>query len=456
MTDTVLTEGHTVSIKAIANPQVRFDKWTFISGSVRGLNLDSSINLITVYKSSSLRADFIGLGSLYISGVHDSAKIFINPTEAWDGVYMRTGPGLIAPLDADYYTVRVMDKNTRKQDYAVSILQGNPDTLKWMGYAPKPWSWKSLAQILDTNQIYHRNNVISPILQDLNADGLNDLRIVSEDGIGFDFLNTAGKFVFASSYSLPINGIQSVKKIYNPVLKKYDYVFALYSGAILKTNSKFQNLDTLILVDSMLTGLTIIKTNPDSIPDFMIGYKDGSMRILESVHSKNWTQRAVLNRDSTVLRIGVNVSPMVVDVTGDLLSDLLLLQENGTIDIYAQDSSGRYRYHSVLSEGGNLFEKPNNNIGYLDYDSLGLPTLFITDDKGFVYSLKAKLKGDVNDDGRVDLLDLQQLGIYWGKKSTDVTWKASVNIHCTKPNNRIQEINLLDLQVLSSQWGMTP
>ena len=87
-------------------------------------------------------------------------------------------------------------------------------------------------------------------------------------------------------------------------------------------------------------------------------------------------------------------------------------------------------------------------------DANTLPFIVISDNNGKIYKSSAILKSDINNDGIVDILDLQKMAMLWGIYSDNADWDGAINLELNPAVNGLQVIDILDLQVLGKCWGI--
>jgi hypothetical protein len=185
------------------------------------------------------------------------------------------------------------------------------------------------------------------------------------------------------------------------------------------------------------------------------GYSNGNVRCVYETSPNVRTSLPVRLAGGQLLDVGDDANIAALDLTGDSRPELLIANSTGAAEAFTLSAADTLRSLGKIPAGGmplagagGLFLAPT--IG-----SPGeLPGLVFSDGNGAIFRAGGILRGDINGDGTVDVLDLQQLGIHWGQRSADAAWLASANLQVDSAPSDPQIINVLDLQVLGMCWGM--
>jgi hypothetical protein len=235
-----------------------------------------------------------------------------------------------------------------------------------------------------------------------------------------------------------------------------EIIFGLNTGLIFSTDLDGANSKTLYTAPSGLTGLDLTDMNNDGLPDILMGFADGSMKIAQSTGNLTWSiPVSVVTPGDSTISAGASAVPLSLDLAGKGLSDIMCGNGNGDVAWFGNNGSSKFAAKGPVNSGGlPLRLKPAISLAAGYPDGPSLPFVTMTDDSGYVYKAQAVLYGDINNDGVADILDLQQIGMHWGMIDTDPLWDGRVNLNITPGTGSVQTIDILDLQVLGRNWGL--
>jgi hypothetical protein len=186
-----------------------------------------------------------------------------------------------------------------------------------------------------------------------------------------------------------------------------------------------------------------------------LGFSNGTLQYAMISSDGTLTTKAVKNKNGLLADVGNDADVTVIDLTGDGKNELLVGNSVGNVQIFTMKTTDTVQTSTVVSIGGMPFGQNGRVFLSSTYgiDTIP-PSIVYSDVNGKIYRSSSGLRGDITGDGTVDILDLQQLGIYWGKRSTDATWLGATNLTATPVSSGPQVINVLDLQVLGNCWGL--
>jgi hypothetical protein len=186
-----------------------------------------------------------------------------------------------------------------------------------------------------------------------------------------------------------------------------------------------------------------------------IGLSDGTLQYATISVDGVPNIKSVRNKNGQLADVGNDADVTVIDLTGDGKNELLVGNSVGNVQMFTMKTADTVQTSAVVSIGGMPFGQNGRVFLSSTYGIDTLPPAIVYSDvNGKIYRSSSGLRGDITGDGTVDILDLQQLGIYWGKRSTDATWLGATNLTATPVSSGPQVINVLDLQVLGNCWGL--
>jgi hypothetical protein len=144
-----------------------------------------------------------------------------------------------------------------------------------------------------------------------------------------------------------------------------------------------------------------------------------------------------------------------MELNGKGLPDIMCGNGNGDVSWFSNNGSLKFTAMGSVNSGGmplKLKSVQSLSAGYPDGQLL--PYAVMTDDSGYVYKSQSILCGDISNDGIVDILDLQQIGMHWGMTDVNPSWDGKVNLNLTPVTGTTQTIDILDLQALGKNWGL--
>jgi subtilisin family serine protease len=414
------------------------------------LSVDSTI---TIHVSAPLP------GRILIRGVSSNAVTRLNATSGWPGVPVLTGSGLISNLKNGTYSFSISETGYKTVYYYGTVASGLVDTITFIQHTATPVMFSSALSLHTTSGVLNAGGLVSVVIDDADNDRKRDVIYTGIDG---KIYMCKGNGVSFSDPSLIYSGTPG-----RNALRCIDYNNDGFNDLLMfnvngtvwlcrgKENGQFQNDTVLFTMNTQgCTGMDIAQQANGNIA-FYTGFSDGTIHYLTLANDGSQQISIVRERNGQPVDVGNDADVSVSDLSGDGSVELIAGNSSGVVKVFTLKSADTVAGSFIFSTGGipaglNGRVSLSSSIGA---DST-LSWIVFSDNSGAIYRSIAGVRGDVTDDGKVDVLDLQQLGIHWGKRSTEVGWTPSVNLSSGEPVTGSQIINVLDLQVLGSSWGL--
>ncbi len=414
------------------------------------LTIDSTI---TIHVSAPLP------GQILIRGVSPTAITGINATSSWPGVPVLTGPGLITNLKNGTYSFSISENGYKRMYYYGTIADGQTDTITFGQHNATPKMFSSALPLQTTSGALNAGGLVSVIIDDADNDKKRDIVYTGTDGKIYICKGNGVSFSDPALIYAGFSGRNTIRCIdwNNDGLN--DLLLFNVNGTVWlcrgKENGELQS-DTVLFTMSTpgCTGMDIVRQTDGNVA-FYTGFSDGTVRYLVLGSDGSQQTSIVRDRSSQPVDVGNDADISVFDISGDGNMELLSGNSSGVVKVFTMKSADTATGSFIFAPGG----IPTGKNGRVSLSSSigndsSLSVIIFADNNGGVYRSRAEIRGDVTGDGTVDVLDLQQMGIHWGKRSTEVGWTPSVNLSAGDPAAGPQIINVLDLQVLGNSWGL--
>jgi subtilisin family serine protease len=398
-------------------------------------------------------------GRIFVRGVSPSAVTRINATSAWSGYPVLTGPGYITNLKNGTYSLSISESGYKTVYYYGTITDGRIDTITFSQRTTFPVMFSSALPLQTTSGALNAGGLVSVIIDDVDNDKKRDIAYTGTNGKIYICKGNGTTFDPPALLYSGFSGRNTLRCIdwNNDGLN--DLLLCNINGTVWlcrgKADGQLQSDTTLFYLKSLgCTGMDIVQQSNGTIA-FYTGFSDGTVQYLTITNDGTQQVSIVRDKNGQPLDVGNDADVSVFDFYDDGKMELLAGNSNGTVKVFNMKSVDTVSGSFVFSMGG----IPSGQNGRTSISSgIGsdatLSMIVISDNNGAIYRSTTGVRGDVTEDGKVDVLDLQQLGIHWGKRSTEVGWTPSVNLSSSEPVTGIQTINVLDLQVLGNSWGL--
>ena len=217
---------------------------------------------------------------------------------------------------------------------------------------------------------------------------------------------------------------------------------ALGTGSLI-----YRSDSTLFTTSAGCTGAELVPHDGTG-KGFYFGFNDGTVDYNYPLPGNLRASLTVYEQDGQPVDVGDDANVTAFDITGDGRDELLIGNSSGRVEIFARVAADTLRSLGTLTAAGTILAGAGGIMLSGTFGSPDeLPSLVYSDGSGRI------LRADINNDGTVDILDLQQLGIHWGQQSTDPGWSGATNLQVQTATADPQVINVLDLLVLANYWG---
>ena len=235
-----------------------------------------------------------------------------------------------------------------------------------------------------------------PTFYDYNNDGLKDLII--------------GNYGYYNPNNDPISSLALFENVGNDSIPEYNLINRDWLS--LSTT----NLNTQLNIPALNLSPTFGDINGDNNKDLIIGDANGKLHLYTNIGNGNF-QLAAPNYQN--IDIGQFAQPQLIDVNRDGLTDLIIGEQDGTINFLPNSGSINSPIFDtiIINWGGIDIDQSLISTGFSNptlYDSSGIYQLFVGSFSGFIYQFT---NIDNNLDGQFTLVTSTASTIWDGGKS---------------------------------------
>lgn len=460
--DTTIDYNGSLIIIATPNSGYHFGYWETTSNLDIKDETNENTTIQNIKSNGHVYANFIKNitpGSITVTGLDSSARVYMCATSSWKGKNVLTGNGTISDLVPDTYILTVNEPEKRMDFTIVTVKEGVDTSIQINTQKSVPLSFIALDTVKDYNGVNINMSVFSSaVIDDIDKDGDKDLCFITESGTFYYYKNENG-LQLENSFTLPLSGFETVQCLRLADFdndNKPELFIGLNTGEIFSITMSGDSSKILYSASDGLTGFDFLDKNKDDYPDILLGYNDGTLYLAASSGNLTWSAPVPITDTADVQVIAdTNTVPLSIDLSGDGLFDIICANSDTSFFWYKNNGSDKFTEKYLTNFNGSSLElnEKTSVSKSINYNN-SLPSLTISDNRGNIYKAEAKLQGDIVNDGLVDILDLQQMGMLWGMLSDNAQWKGEVNLNLTPEGNNLQIIDILDLQVLGKCWGL--
>lgn len=441
--------------KGIANITCRpiADTGTFVIGITAE---DSTVSLDTTV---TLWVRIVPKGDILIRGVSSQAITRLHASAGWTGKPVFTGPGKISNVREGTYLLTISDSGARTGYYYSVVTSGKIDTISAIYHPQIPIMFTAGDSLRTSSGLINAGKLVSVVIDDADNDGINDIIYTGDDGV-VNFCK-GNDSIFNDKVS--IHSGQSGKNILRCADWNEDgfndILMANINGNI---HISFGAAGGLFSKDSLLfstntgcTGMELVE-NQALGKGMYLGFSNGTMQYITFNDDGSRSTRIVRNKSGQEIDAGDDAAMLSLDINGDGKNELLIGNNNGSVQAFSLKSADTVSTLGMVTTGGMPLHLSGGVVLSSTFDiSSALPAIVFSDGNGTLYRSNAMLRGDITNDGTVDILDLQQLGIHWGQRFGDAEWFGAANLSVNTSTSDPQIINALDLQILGNFWGIS-
>jgi hypothetical protein len=359
-------------------------------------------------------------------------------------------------LKSGTYLLAISDDGMQTQYVYGSVSVGKVDTIIVKKSSPIPVSFSFSSALQSVSGPINAGGLVSAVIDDIDNDCIPDIAYIADGVIRYckgNGVTFADPVILYSGFT-GRNTLRCVDwnddGLNDLLMINMNGTAWLCTG---KEDGVFSDYTQPFSTDPGCTGMELV-ADPSGKAMYL-GFSNGTLQYAMISSDGTLTTKAVKNKNGLLADVGNDADVTVIDLTGDGKNELLVGNSVGNVQIFTMKTTDTVQTSTVVSIGGMPFGQNGRVFLSSTYgiDTIP-PSIVYSDVNGKIYRSSSGLRGDITGDGTVDILDLQQLGIYWGKRSTDATWLGATNLTATPVSSGPQVINVLDLQVLGNCWGL--
>lgn len=418
----------------------------------------------------AIRVIDVAPGGVTFAGLGDSAQVCNGATAAWSGNRVRTGNGTVGGLLPGIWPFAVLQPGSQQLHFRPHVRSGADTLINAVLQNAVP----RVLGPLDTLRSPAGPLLVAASagleLGDLDADGSDELIALTVGGRftryrGPDPAWSTGLPPRDSTGSdLTAPGAMAMRLADWDADGRVDILVATVSDSV----RWYANLDPQGLVFSAprhiyhsavaLSGLDIADLNDDGRADLVLARSDGAVEPVLALAGSGWAAARVMRTPAgDTLDLGPDPSILMTDMTGDGRLDMVSSSFDSSLRWHVADSAGAFTARGALAcDGDTVHASGAVRIAPALVGSSYRAGALLADNGGLARIGVWVLRGDINGDSRVDILDLQRLAFSWGLQCTDPGWSRAANLSLATQSDGVQVVNILDLQVLAQSWGCSP
>lgn len=453
--DSVIHEGEVFTVKAISSGNCFFDSWSLVSGMADIENPSAEQTLIRSFgQSTTINARFVPGGSIELVGLGEESEVYLYTGSGYYGKYILSGPGIISSVKPGNQIVTIIQPGKRAEFVHLNVISGDTvrDTVSLRDPVPLLFNEK---QPFTVGQVPVNSGLInSASYGDIDGDGDSDLLVLPKDGILSIYKNEKNELTSAIQLQTGISEPTCLRLTDWDGDGHQDILISSYSGYIYSFlgigGGAFTDSQTVFDCKGQCSGFDMDEINGDGQVDFLIGRPDGTISIAIS-DNDGWNFSETKLKDGTNIDIGMDAAPLSMDLSGDGVNDIVVGAAGGNVQWFRKGKDSTYVSEGlVITNGAGLCLADAARLSKRIPGEGELPAFILSDGSGNVWKMTSRLKGDFDNNGKVEFNDYLVLTNAWGLTEMDTSWIWDVNISLSTGT---QTIDFSDFMYFISSWG---
>lgn len=453
--DIVVQEGEGFTVKAIPSEICFFDSWSLVSGMADIENPSAEQTLIRPFgQSTTINARFVPGGSIELVGLGEESEVYLYTGSGYYGKLILSGTEIISSVKPGNHIVTVLQPGKRAEYVHLNVISGDTvrDTVSLRDPVPLFFNEK---QPFTVGQVpVYSGLVNSASCGDIDGDGDRDLLVLSKDGILSIYKNEKSELTSPIQLQTGISEPTCLRLTDWDGDGHQDILISSYSGYIYSFlgigGGAFTDSQTVFDCKGQCSGFDMDEINGDGLVDFLIGRPDGTISIATSDNG-NWIFSNAKLNDGTNIDVGMDAAPLSMDLSGDGLNDIVVGAAGGNVLWFRKGKDTTYVSEGpVITNGAGLCLANAARLSKRIPDEGELPAFILSDGSGNVWEMTSRLKGDFDNNGKVEFNDYLIFADAWGLTEMDTSWRWDVNISLSTGT---QTIDFSDFMYFISCWG---
>jgi hypothetical protein len=235
--------------------------------------------------------------------------------------------------------------------------------------------------------------------------------------------------------------------------RKYDCLFSDNVGNILLINLKKQSIDTILKLNGTRVYPAVYDVNKDFKKDLVVLSEGKGVFVYLNTGTDSLPtfQVATECTDSSGGPLVSMQGPFaLIDFDGDGKEDFIV-RENGSLRIFKMDGHmANLVFSEELNCAGERYTADSTGVFVLG-TSKGMPVMIVRNGNHLL-CFSTSLRGDVNGDKKVDILDIRKISKNWETSDNDSNWNPLCNLKLSTEGREL--IDIKDLSRASKCWEM--
>lgn len=453
--DMVIQEGEGFTVKAIPSENCFFDSWSLVSGMADIENPSAEQTLIRSFgQSTTINARFVPGGSIELLGLGEESEVYLYTGSGYYGKYILSGSGIISSVKPGNQILTIIQPGKRAEFVHLNVIPGDTvrDTVSLRDPVSLLFNEK---QPFTVGQVPVNSGIInSASYGDIDGDGDSDLLVLPKDGILSIYKNEKNELTSAIQLQTGISEPTCLRLTDWDGDGHQDILISSYSGYIYSFlgigGGAFTDSQTVFDCKGQCSGFDMDEINGDWQVDFLIGRPDGTISIAIS-DNDGWNFSEAKLKDGTNIDIGMDAAPLSMDLSGDGVNDIVVGSAGGNVQWFRKGKDSTYVSEGlVITNGAGLCLADAARLSKRIPGEGELPAFILSDGSGNVWEMTSRLKGDFDNNGKVEFNDYLVLTNAWGLTEMDTSWIWDVNISLSTGT---QTIDFSDFMYFISSWG---
>jgi hypothetical protein len=394
-------------------------------------------------------------GSAKLSGVPSGVKISSMPSGSYSGEYLGKDSVVFCALPGTY-SFQMQSKGYRPERFVCTIKADTTINVSCILKPVIPLMFAPAETLVTQSGGLTVDGSFS--LADINGDGISDISCWTHKNLNVHLGMDTGSLIFRPDHITLIDSVRNISPFYHLFVdwdndRRYDCLYSDNSGSICVINQKKQSIDTILKTGGTRVYPSVYDVDNDLKKDLVIlSEGNGVFVYLNSgTDSLPVFQIAAECTDSSGGSLVSMQGPFaLVDIDGDGTEDFIV-RENGSLRIFKINGNlNKLIFSEDLNCAGKRFTADSSGM-FISGTSRGMPVMIVRQGPRLL-CFSTRVRGDINGDKKVDIIDIAKISKNWQLIDSDVNWNPLCNLKLSTEGSEV--IDIKDISRASKCWEL--